>query len=66
MKNRKMKKAKITPEFVRELRGKLGLAQAEFSKRVSVSERAVKYWEAGESQPRQLAEEALIRLAKSV
>lgn len=47
-------------------RNRTGLTQAEYAKRLGVSDRALRYWESGEKSPSELSLPELMRRAKKI
>lgn len=47
-------------------RERTGLTQAEYAKRLGVSDRALRYWESGEKSPSDIAMAELTRRAKKI
>jgi putative transcriptional regulator len=42
----------VTPEWIKQLRLRLGLNQAQFGKKVGVAQNTVAQWENGQTRPR--------------
>jgi DNA-binding transcriptional regulator YiaG len=56
----------LTPEHIRQLRGQLGLTQAEFAARIGCSTQAVSFWERGTRSPTGLYARAVLQLWQEV
>lgn len=55
----------VSPEWIADLRNRLGLTQSEFAGRLGVTNVTVSRWETGQVRPNKLAQKTLAELART-